>query len=75
MTTASPGRTSRSSSARRTPSGSSIARAIEATLSSPNEMDSNGEIANVTDGLYALARAVHHLADALEHRREPEESW
>jgi len=33
------------------------------TLSTPNEMDSNGEPANVVDGLFAIARAIERLAD------------
>ncbi|HLI51012.1 MAG TPA: hypothetical protein VKU87_04400 [Thermomicrobiaceae bacterium] len=43
-----------------------IARAIAENLSSPNELDRNLEPANVVDGLYAIARAVHHLARAVE---------
>lgn len=43
-----------------------VAEAIERTLVSPNELDSNYEAANVVDGLYAIARAIHHLARAAE---------
>jgi hypothetical protein len=39
--------------------------AIRSTLISPNEADSNGEVANVVDGLFAIARAIHRLADAV----------
>jgi hypothetical protein len=46
-----------------------LARALEYALVSPNEFDRNLEPANVVDALYALARAVHHLADALEQQR------
>lgn len=44
---------------------SDVAKAIEATLVSPNESDANGEAANVVDGLFAIARAIHDLADAM----------
>ena len=40
--------------------------AIRGTLLSPNEHDSNGEIANVVDGLFAIARAIEHLAGAVD---------
>lgn len=36
--------------------------AIAAGLISPNETDSNGEPANVVDGLFAIARAIDGLA-------------
>jgi hypothetical protein len=42
--------------------------AIAAGLISPNEADSNGEPTNVVDGLYAIARAVHRLADVIGER-------
>lgn len=32
---------------------------------SPNESDSNGEIANVVDGLYAISRSLRSLARAI----------
>lgn len=48
----------------RTPADRTAA-ALTATLISPNEIDSNMEPANVVDGLFAIARAVHHLADAV----------
>jgi hypothetical protein len=44
-----------------------IASALHETLISPNELDSNLEAANVVDGLFAIARAIHHLAEAVEH--------
>ena len=34
-------------------------------LTSPNEVDSNGEPANVVDGLFAIARALNRVADAI----------
>ena len=43
-----------------------IAQAIHENFTSPNESDSNWEAANVVDGLYAIARALHHVARALE---------
>lgn len=33
---------------------------------SPNESDSNGEAANVVDGLFAIARSLRKLAGAIE---------
>jgi len=39
---------------------------IEAALISPNETDSNGEAANVVDGLFSISRALHHVARAIE---------
>jgi hypothetical protein len=42
------------------------AEAIENTLVSPNEHDRNLEPANVVDGLFAIARAIHRIADVLE---------
>lgn len=44
-----------------------LAEAVLGALVSPNEADRNGENANVVDGLFAIARAVHHLARAVEH--------
>lgn len=44
----------------------SLVQAIWGTLQSLNEYDSNGEAANVVDGLFAIARAIHHLAQATE---------
>jgi hypothetical protein len=52
--------------------GEKIAEAIKATLISPNEADRNLEAANVVDGLFAIARGLHHVADALE-RFNPKE--
>lgn len=42
--------------------------ALFGTLSSPNETDSNLEAANVVDGLFAIARALHHVAEAIENQ-------
>jgi hypothetical protein len=42
-----------------------ICASIERTLITPNEGDSNGEPANVVDGLFAIARALGEIADAL----------
>jgi hypothetical protein len=46
--------------------GNEIAEALSNTLISPNEADSNFEPANVVDGLYAIARGLHHVARAVE---------
>ena len=44
-----------------------VSQALINTLSSPNELDSNGEEANVVDGLFAIARSVDNLADAIRN--------
>ena len=43
-----------------------IAEALDKTLSTPNECDGNLEAANVTDALFAIARAIERNAQALE---------
>lgn len=43
-----------------------VSRAIWDSFNSPNEMDSNLETANVVDGLYRIAGALHHVARAIE---------
>ena len=43
-----------------------ISHALHFTLVSPNESDRNGEDANVVDGLFAIARAINRLSDAVE---------
>jgi hypothetical protein len=40
--------------------------AIAAGLITPNETDTNGEPANVVDGLFAIARAIDRLADTMQ---------
>lgn len=37
-------------------------------LHSPNEQDSNGETANIVDGLFAIARAIESLAKAIKEK-------
>jgi hypothetical protein len=51
----------------------SVASAMRATLISPIENDSNMEPANVVDGLFAIARAVDHLADAIAESAEKQD--
>ena len=46
-----------------------VAEAIIRTLESPNETDQNLENANVVDGLFAIARALHHLAESIDNGR------
>lgn len=46
-----------------------IAKALDASLTSPNEMDSNGEVANVVDGLFAISRSIIKLANVLEKQQ------
>lgn len=41
------------------------AEALLYTLTSANETDRNGEEANVVDGLFEIARAIHALARAI----------
>jgi hypothetical protein len=43
-----------------------VAKAIKYALVSPNELDSNGEPANVVDALYVIGRGIHRLATAVE---------
>lgn len=43
--------------------------ALRAVLVSPNEIDSNFEPANVVDGLFAIARALDRVAEALQEAR------
>lgn len=47
----------------------SVQAALRAVLVSPNESDSNFEPANVVDGLFAIARALDRVADAIEGSR------
>lgn len=42
--------------------GDKLVRVFE----SPNELDRNLEPANVVDGLFAIARSIHHVARAIE---------
>jgi len=42
-----------------------LAKALQATLISPNEADRNLEPANVVDGLFAIARALQNIANEL----------
>lgn len=42
-----------------------IATALLNTLTSPNESDSNFEEANVVDGLFAIARALHSIENTI----------
>jgi hypothetical protein len=41
-----------------------VRTALREGLVSANETDSNGEFANVTDGLFAIARAIRALSEA-----------
>lgn len=45
---------------------SNPAEAIWGTLRSPSELDSQGEAANVVDGLFAIARSIDRLAEAVD---------
>jgi hypothetical protein len=39
-----------------------LGKAVRDVFISPNECDSNGESANIVDGLYAVARAIRSVA-------------
>ena len=43
-----------------------VADSLDRNLTSLNELDSNLEAANVVDGLFAIARGLNHVAEALE---------
>lgn len=47
-----------------------IADAINLNFTSPNECDTNGESANVVDGLFCIARAIHKLAEAIREKKD-----
>lgn len=55
-----------------TASENKIAKALENTLISPNELDQNLEDANVVDGLFAIARAIDNLARAIRESAKKE---
>jgi len=48
-----------------------LAHGLDRNLTSPNQLDRNLEPANVVDGLYAIARGLHDVADALRQDRTP----
>lgn len=50
------------------------AKALREVFISPNEMDRNMEPANVVDGLFAIARALHDVASAIREGRQPGEA-
>ena len=43
-----------------------IAAALNEVFISANESDSNLEPANVVDGLFAIARGLHHVAHSID---------
>jgi hypothetical protein len=45
-----------------------VADALRGVFVSPNEADRNMEPANVVDGLFAVARAIHELARAIAEK-------
>lgn len=49
-----------------------IAEAVLFSLVSPNESDRNLEAANVVDGLFAIARGLHDVADAIRKSEKRE---
>lgn len=46
--------------------GKDIAEALRTALISPNEADRNMEPANIVDGLFAIPRALEHVATATD---------
>jgi hypothetical protein len=50
-----------------------VATAVVQCFTSPNECDRNGETANVVDGLFAIARALDGVADAIAGRGAKDE--
>ena len=51
-------------------SDNSLAEALERCFQSPNESDSNWEVANIVDGLFFIGRAIYKLADIIEAQPE-----
>ena len=51
-----------------------LQQALKAVFISPNESDSNLEPANVVDGLFAIARSIDRLADAVGHAADASSS-
>ena len=50
-----------------------LAKALGSVFVSPNESDSNGESANVVDGLYAIARSIAYLAEVIQKMVDKEQ--
>lgn len=48
-----------------------LADAVYDAFISPNESDRNMEPANVVDGLFAIARSIAHLANAIRDVNNP----
>lgn len=40
---------------------------LDYLFTTPNEADSNFEVPNMVDGLYAISRGLHHIARAIEN--------
>lgn len=51
--------------------GKTIAESIRDVGISPNEADTNGEPANLVDGLFFMGRQLRRIADALEYIAVP----
>lgn len=43
-----------------------LVKKLEYLFTSPNECDMNGEIANIVDGLFAISRGLHHIAESVD---------
>jgi hypothetical protein len=48
-----------------------LAEALHQVFISPNECDSNLEAANVVDGLFAVARGLRAIAQAIREQGHP----
>jgi hypothetical protein len=42
-----------------------LARVLNHLLTTPNEIDSNGETPNIVDSLFAIAKALDRIADGI----------
>jgi hypothetical protein len=51
----------------------SLAKSLEYVFTSSSQRDQNGEEANVVDGLFAIARALDRIGNAIERLAPVEE--
>lgn len=47
-----------------------LIKAIDRNFTSPNEMDSNLEQANIVDGLFVVARAIEKLTNVIKQNND-----
>lgn len=53
--------------------GRRVGEAIAFCFVSPNEVDRNGEEANIVDAVFAVARGLDNIARAIREHKEDEE--